>query len=185
MTFRINMATMLIAIVVMSPSCSKVIEREPSKNPNPKHPLKMKVDIRELTLGTNVSAVAGYEVADKTCLPIDYAKAIGGVRAPSLYWESVTIRQKDRREFEVVVFEDFYLPEALYTQKKCEWKLSNISIRFSMNGLTRIAAVNANEAISSGNKIMYCDFKRDSVLYEPCHSDLNTESNTQFIVTIN
>lgn len=174
-----------MVVVLMLSACGPVPERKPRENPSPSRSLTVDISIPKLPQATEVTAIAGYKVVDDSCLPMDYTKAVGGVKAPSLYWEPIRVKNIGGDAFQITVYEDFYISEPLYTDdKKCDWELSNVSFNLAKDGLRRIAAITDDQIRSGDQKIMYCDFERKKFSTGICSEESYRTASNEFNVLI-
>ncbi|HJR72044.1 MAG TPA: hypothetical protein VJ806_00190 [Luteimonas sp.] len=75
----------------------------------------------------DVSAQALYVIADNDCLPVDYARSLGGSK-PTFEERPSFIATKRGKIVETIVAEDYFIPEDYYGLGPCKWRLALVSI---------------------------------------------------------
>jgi hypothetical protein len=115
-----------------SSAASKPVPKIQIKN-NPsarqRHELTFKFQALPGTI-SKLEASADFEVQNIDCVPVDYEKAIGGVRLAPRHKLPLTYRQIDENTYTATLIPDALLNEDYYGLGVCEWGLSSATVHF-------------------------------------------------------
>lgn len=78
----------------------------------------------------SMDARADYEVENIDCVPIDYERALGGVRLPPHHSVRLELRQATNGELSVIVYRDALQAEDYFHLGPCHWELRNVVVEF-------------------------------------------------------
>ena len=180
-----NKLITVIAVIASLSACMPITEKKPRKNSSPSSPREIEFYVEEPAANTKVAAIAGYEVVDRKCLPLDYTKAIGGVRVQSLYWESLQPRKSNDGKYSVTAYEDYFVTEPLYGEQSCSWELSNVSLVFTRGDLARNAALSSEDVRSERRVVFNCDFSREKFKHDICTEQVRSSTANEITIVIN
>jgi len=79
---------------------------------------------------TEISAYARYEVSNRDCVPIDYSRAIGGVKLPPEYHLDLVLQPHENSTFLTQVFTDALADADPYGLGPCKWGLQGVTVAF-------------------------------------------------------
>lgn len=176
-----SIAFTLIAIFLV-PACSRDIQ--PKVNRNPRSAYEAQVSFEPSVPPGALSALAGYEVEDERCIPLDYTKAIGGARLGTYRLVPIEMQRTGDKSFTVRAFDDFYIP----TKQKlfgnaCVWKLSVIGVNVEGHGRGRHSSISKREMDLWKDKVAVCDISdRDMDAASCIDSAEASHGKSQFVI---
>lgn len=114
-----------------------------------------------------------YNIADDSCLPVDYGMALGGMKPIFTMDPTLEVSAKDHGTYEWFIYRDLYEPSDYYGLGVCRWKLTAIKIyivrkdgrrqSFMLNGIDLRYGVPSYATCPSGSPRQYslnCAFSR-------------------------
>jgi hypothetical protein len=132
------------------------------------------------------TALAGYEVEDERCIPIDYTMAIGGARLGTYRLVPIKMQRTGEKSFSVRAFDDFYRPtkQKLF-RNACVWQLSVIVVKTEEHGRVRNSSISKREMDLWKEKISVCDISgRDMTAASCIDGKEDSHGKSQFIIKI-
>jgi hypothetical protein len=118
----------------------------PKQNPAPKHSYALALRFAGLPAAvTRLSVTANYEVDNLDCVPVDYTKAMGGVRLPPEQRIELTLQRIDDHTYATTVHEDAFLDEDYYGLGVCHWALGTASVHFHSPSTQFVGGISADQ----------------------------------------
>lgn len=149
---------LLVASVLCLPGCGKKYDSVPSPktkiNPSPQEKYLVSVYAGN-GMPRKVRVQAIYHITNKKCIPLDYGRALGGVRLDYPVKVDLTPKYISENKFLVLVGIDKILPGNYWGLGLCRWDLDNISVSFNNEFLYSIRA-RKNEIIRRHESMWRC-----------------------------
>jgi hypothetical protein len=118
----------------------------PKQNSAAKHGYVLTLRFAGLPAAVNrLSATANYEVDNLDCVPLDYTKALGGVRLPPEQRIELILQRVDDNTYTTRVHEDAFLDEDYYGLGVCHWSLGTASVHFHSPSTQFIGGIAADQ----------------------------------------
>lgn len=115
-------------------------------NPAPKRGYALALRFTGLPAAvTRLSLTANYEVDNLECVPVDYTKAMGGVRLPPEQRIELTLQRIDDNTYAATVHEDAFLDEDYYDLGICHWALGTASVHFHSPSTQFVGGISADQ----------------------------------------
>ena len=87
-----------------------------------------------------------YRVDNRDCTPMDYQRALGGVRLTQRYRLTASVQAVGERRFVVRAWEDALVDEDYFGLGRCRWALESVTFSFvSAQGARFVAAIAATD----------------------------------------
>lgn len=116
------------------------------QNPAPKRVYVLALRFTGLPAAvTRLSVTANYEVDNLDCVPVDYTKAIGGIRLPPEQRIELTLQKIDDNTYATTVSEDAFLDEDYYGLGVCHWALGTASVHFHSPATQFVGGISADQ----------------------------------------
>ena len=116
------------------------------QNPAPKRVYVLALRFTGLPAAvTRLSVTANYEVDNLDCVPVDYTKAIGGIRLPPEQRIELTLQKIDDNTYATRVNEDAFLAEDYYGLGVCHWALGTASVHFHSPATQFVGGISADQ----------------------------------------
>ncbi|TXH77236.1 MAG: hypothetical protein E6Q88_01850 [Lysobacteraceae bacterium] len=128
------------------PDTLPVPEIKVSPNPAPKRSYALTLRFAGLPAAINqVTVYADYDVENIDCVPLDYTKAVGGIRLPPEHRLELSLHRVDENTYTATVHEDALQDEDYYGLGVCQWALAGATVHFSSPTTQFISGINADE----------------------------------------
>ena len=116
------------------------------QNPAPKRAYTLALRFAGLPADiTRLSITANYEVKNLDCVPVDYTKAMGGIRLPPEQRIELTLQRIDDNTYATTVNEDALLDEDYYGLGVCQWALGTASVHFHSPSTQFVGGISADQ----------------------------------------
>lgn len=127
-----------------------------NRNPMDRYEITIQIE-NKVTSPQGIGGKVSYMVDNaEKCLPVDYTRAIGGVR-PVLYREqSLTYERVSNHVFKTYIYEDAILNEDYYGLGVCDWGAQSVSAHIVIGSSTQIAGVTNKNIKSETPHIAFC-----------------------------
>jgi hypothetical protein len=86
-----------------------------------------------------------FEIGNRECVPMDYGRALGGVRLPPRYAFPAPVWLSPDGALIVAVSEDVLIDEDYFGLGKCHWALQSVSLEFDSEHARFVASVPAEK----------------------------------------
>lgn len=127
-------------------TAAPVPDIHPKQNPAPKHAYALTLRFADLPAAvTRLSVTANYEVDNLDCVPLDYTKALGGIRMPPEQRIELTLQRIDDNTYTTIVREDAFLDEDYYGLGVCHWSLGTASVHFHSPSTQFVGGMSADQ----------------------------------------
>lgn len=104
---------------------------------------------------TQVTATADFQVANVECVPVDYGKAIGGVRLAPRHSLPLSLNRGDDGRYVAIVHVDALLDEDYYGLGVCRWELTTATVHFHSPSTHFVGGLKAERLIAGGETVQY------------------------------
>ena len=119
------------------------------QNPAPKRVYVLALRFTGLPAAvTRLSVTANYEVDNLDCVPLDYTKALGGIRLPPEQRIELTLQRVDESTYTTTVHEDAFLDEDYYGLGVCHWSLGTASAHFHSPSTQFVGGISADQLVA-------------------------------------
>lgn len=105
-------------------------------NPAPKEKYEISLeflDDRKRPSG-DVTGVITYEIKNRNCMPVDYARSLGGSRPMVFRGEHVRLNKIAENRYVISLYTDKFIDENYYELGVCKWQINSISMDFNILG---------------------------------------------------
>lgn len=125
------------------------------------------------------SATARYRIKNLSCVPIDYTKAIGGLRPVFQHSIEIPLRKDETGGAVGTVYADAIVPEDYYGLEKCNWELARVAIRAKTLGGLEVSASSGlpPEGVARQSEKQICPERASHHL--PVHGCLSEGANVR------
>jgi hypothetical protein len=121
------------------------------QNPAPKRTYALALRFTGLPAAvTRLSVTANYAVDNLDCVPVDYTRAIGGIRLPPEQRIELTLQKIDDNTYATTVSEDAFLDEDYYGLGVCHWALGTASVHFHSPSTQFVGGISADQLTAEG-----------------------------------
>lgn len=154
-------ASTIISCLIAVSACTK---HEPIPRPvthvNPAPTERFEITVRisdDAEIPEQLFGRSTYGVENpKRCLPLDYTRALGGVR-PELYHEQAQTYEKvGARVFRTYVYEDAIINEDYYGMGVCDWGVQVVTAKMMLGHGSPGMSIGREDVIKSRHVVVYC-----------------------------
>jgi len=96
-----------------------------------------------------------FEVGTRECVPMDYGRALGGVRLPPRYALPAPAWLSPDGALVVEVPEDALIDEDYFGLGKCRWVLQSVSLPFASENARFVASVSADQILAGKDLVFH------------------------------
>lgn len=132
-TISVPIALFLAGVTCLSGCAKSVPPPKYRLNPSPEEQYLMTVysnhDLPQIRF-----VGPGYQIANENCVPVNYGRALGGVKLSYPTYLNLRPIQISKKRFEVLVSKDSILPEDYWGLGVCKWKFIGVSLTLEIGG---------------------------------------------------
>lgn len=162
-------------------------------NPAPQQPYTLTLAFSDLPgKPSEVKGTLDFEVSNLDCVPMDYKRAVGGVKLAPQHSVPVEFRLNDQGSYIARVNADALLDEDYYGLGVCHWALASATVHFRSPS-TRFVGGAGADAVMSGDSVtqhyLVNDFNKkpdvmDIVFGEDSPTFYQASAGPQFTMTM-